>query len=247
VHHRVASRFRVGRAFLLGDAAHVHSPVGAQGMNTGIGDAVNLAWKLAAVLRGEADAALLDTYEVERIAFARRLVATTDRAFVIATKSSRLAAFVRTRMFPIVVSIGFRSRAARRYLFRTVSQIMINYRGSALSLGRAGSVRGGDRLPWVAPEGPGEDDNYKPLESAWWQVHVYGDAAADLRVACEQLGLALHQFAWRPAMARVGFARGALYLVRPDGYIALATTAANARELREYFTSCSAMYQSTPR
>ena len=56
VHHRVADRFRQGRAFLLGDAAHIHSPVGGQGMNTGIGDAVNLAWKLAAVLQGRADA-----------------------------------------------------------------------------------------------------------------------------------------------------------------------------------------------
>jgi 2-polyprenyl-6-methoxyphenol hydroxylase-like FAD-dependent oxidoreductase len=54
VHHRVASAFQQGRAFLLGDAAHIHSPVGGQGMNTGIGDAVNLAWKLADVLRGRA-------------------------------------------------------------------------------------------------------------------------------------------------------------------------------------------------
>ncbi len=70
VHHRVAAKFREGRAFLLGDAAHVHSPVGGQGMNTGIGDAVNLAWKLAAVLNGGAADSLLDTYEPERIGFA---------------------------------------------------------------------------------------------------------------------------------------------------------------------------------
>ena len=81
VYHRVADHFSKGRAFLLGDAAHIHSPVGGQGMNTGIGDAVNLAWKLAAVLQGHADASILDSYEPERIAFARRLVATTDRAF----------------------------------------------------------------------------------------------------------------------------------------------------------------------
>jgi 2-polyprenyl-6-methoxyphenol hydroxylase-like FAD-dependent oxidoreductase len=81
VHHRVADHFREGRAFLLGDAAHIHSPVGGQGMNTGIGDAVNLAWKLAAVLHGRAKPSLLDSYEPERIAFARRLVATTDQAF----------------------------------------------------------------------------------------------------------------------------------------------------------------------
>src|SRR6202007_2043974 len=82
VHHRVADHFRKGRAFLLGDAAHIHSPVGGQGMNTGIGDAVNLAWKLAAAVQGRAHASILDSYEQERIGFARTLVATTDRAFV---------------------------------------------------------------------------------------------------------------------------------------------------------------------
>ena len=124
VHHRVASRFREGRAFLLGDAAHVHSPVGAQGMNTGIGDAVNLAWKLAAVLQGESPPTLLDTYEPERIAFARRLVATTDRVLRdrVEEWTSRRAAFGRARSRPSSRSL-FRLRAARRFLFRTVSQI----------------------------------------------------------------------------------------------------------------------------
>ena len=89
VHHRVTGRFRKGRAFLLGDAAHIHSPVGGQGMNTGIGDAINLAWKLAAVLGGRAPDSLLDSYEAERIGFARRLVATTDRAFSFATADGR--------------------------------------------------------------------------------------------------------------------------------------------------------------
>ena len=85
VHDRVTDHFRGGRAFLLGDAAHIHSPVGGQGMNTGIGDAINLAWKLAAVAGGRAPDSLLDTYEAERIGFARRLVATTDRAFSFVT------------------------------------------------------------------------------------------------------------------------------------------------------------------
>src|SRR5947209_9939245 len=97
VHHRVAAKFRVGRAFLLGDAAHVHSPVGGQGMNTGIGDAVNLAWKLAAVLKDDASDRLLNTYEPERNGFARRLVATTDRLFTLVTKQEVVARLVRTR------------------------------------------------------------------------------------------------------------------------------------------------------
>ena len=110
VHHRVADRFREGRAFLLGDAAHIHSPVGGQGMNTGIGDAVNLAWKLAAVLQGRADASLLDSYEPERIAFARRLVATTDRAFTGVTSDGALARRVRLNVVPPLLRRFSRSR-----------------------------------------------------------------------------------------------------------------------------------------
>jgi 2-polyprenyl-6-methoxyphenol hydroxylase-like FAD-dependent oxidoreductase len=234
VHHRVASRFRDGRAFLLGDAAHVHSPVGAQGMNTGIGDAVNLAWKLAAVLRNEFHAAVLDSYESERIAFARRLVATTDRAFEIASARGRLAGYIRTRIFPHVVSMAFRSRALRRYLFRTVSQIMITYRGSALSRGKAGTVHGGDRLPWVPAE-PNGDDNYAALASRRWQVHVYGEALPEVAEACIELGIELHQFAWRAATRRAGLARGALYLVRPDGYVAFVSDVQDAGALRRWW------------
>ena len=237
VHHRVAARFRVGRAFLLGDAAHVHSPVGAQGMNTGIGDAVNLAWKLAAVVGGRAPSTLLESYEAERISFARRLVATTDRAFEIATKSGHGAAFVRTRLFPLVVSGVFRSTAARRYLFRTVSQLVISYRDSPLSTGRAGSIRGGDRLPWVPPEREEDDDNFAPLASLRWQVHVYGDTPPAVRECCDRLGLPLHAFSWRPVMEQSGLARGALYLVRPDGYIALADAEGSAEPLRDYFAA----------
>ena len=158
VHHRVADRFRKGRSFLLGDAAHIHSPVGGQGMNTGIGDAVNLAWKLAAVLRGRAKVSLLDTYEPERIAFARRLVATTDRAFTTVTSSGWLARMIRLRVVPVLAPLLFSSRALRRFLFRTVSQVNVNYRVSSLSRGRVGSIHAGDRLPWVKTARTGRSD-----------------------------------------------------------------------------------------
>jgi 2-polyprenyl-6-methoxyphenol hydroxylase-like FAD-dependent oxidoreductase len=232
VHHRVAAHFREGRVFLLGDAAHVHSPVGGQGMNTGIGDAVNLAWKLAAVLEGSAGDALLATYEPERIRFARRLVATTDRVFTLVTKQGTLARFVRTRLVPRIVPLLFRLGAVQRFLFRTVSQTGVNYRHSPLSVGEAGAVRGGDRLPWVETE-PGED-NFAPLTSLAWQVHVYGDPPGGLAEACADLRLPLHRFAWRPAMRRAGLRRAALYLVRPDGYVGLADPRADVRRLRAY-------------
>ena len=234
VHHRVANRFGDRRAFLLGDAAHIHSPVGGQGMNTGIGDAVNLSWKLAAVLKGGASQKLLDTYEPERIAFARRLVATTDRGFAVVTKRSSLARLVRRRIVPLVAPLVFRTRTLRRLLFTTVSQTLVSYRGSSLSAGAAGGVRGGDRLPWVKL-GSGED-NFAPLTSLTWQVHVYGDVKQDVRDACAALLVPLHVFRWKSGMQRTGLQNAALYLVRPDGYVALAEPSADPEQLRQYFT-----------
>jgi 2-polyprenyl-6-methoxyphenol hydroxylase-like FAD-dependent oxidoreductase len=223
VHHRVAQSFRSGRAFLLGDAAHIHSPVGGQGMNTGIGDAVNLAWKLAAALQEPASAALLDSYEPERIAFAQRLVATTDRAFTAVTSPSAWARFVRTKAIPALAPVLFRVPAMRRLAFRTVSQIAVNYRASSLSVGAAGTVHGGDRLPWVRVGKPGADEfNFAALASLNWQIHIYGDAAGDIQALSDRRRIPLHVFAWHPAMKGCGLQRDAVYLVRPDGYVALA-------------------------
>jgi 2-polyprenyl-6-methoxyphenol hydroxylase-like FAD-dependent oxidoreductase len=231
VHHRVAAHFSKGRAFLLGDAAHIHSPVGGQGMNTGIGDAVNLAWKLAAVVRGRADATLLDSYEPERIAFARRLVATTDRAFTAVTSSGRLARFIRLHLVPLLLAPVYSLHAARSFMFRTVSQTAVNYRESSLSGGRAGRVHGGDRLPWVKLE---DSDNFAPLTSLDWQVHVYGEATAELETACQDRKLPLHVFPWNVAVRRSGLRRNAVYLVRPDGYVALADPEASASAVLSY-------------
>ena len=174
VHHRVAEHFARGRVFLAGDAAHIHSPVGGQGMNTGIGDAVNLAWKLADVLRGRIEGSLLETYEPERIAFARRLVATTDRVFTFATRDSPLARLVRLNAVPAIAPALFGWRAARRLLFRMVSQTLIDYpRRVTSARARQSQVHGGDRLPWVPAENGGQD-NYAPLTTLDRQLQVYG-------------------------------------------------------------------------
>ena len=235
VHHRVADQFRKGRAFLLGDAAHIHSPVGGQGMNTGIGDAVNLAWKLAAVIQDRAGSIILDSYEPERIAFARRLVATTDEAFTGVTSRGLIARFIRLRIVPLLVPAFFPFRAVRRLLFRTVSQTVVNYRGSGLSDGRAGSVNGGDRLPWVKTgQSIIGEDNFSPLTTLDWQIHVYGEAAPELRALCDKRKLPLHVFVWRPEMVSSGLRRNAVYLVRPDGYVALADPADTTEPLRSY-------------
>ena len=239
VHHRVAGRFRQGRAFLLGDAAHIHSPVGGQGMNTGISDAVNLAWKLAAVVQGRASPSLLDSYEPERIAFARRLVATTDRAFTAVTSPSALARLMRTQVAPRLLPVLVRSASVRRFMFRTISQTAMHYRAGPLNEGRAGRLRGGDRLPWVVADvsSDGFADNFAPLTSLDWQVHAYGKLGPEVRAACTRRGLPVHAFPWSSAAQRVGVQRNAVYLVRPDGYIGLADPEARAIKLEQYLDS----------
>jgi 2-polyprenyl-6-methoxyphenol hydroxylase-like FAD-dependent oxidoreductase len=219
VHHRVTDRFRRGRIFLLGDAAHIHSPAGGQGMNTGIGDAINLAWKLAAVVGGRAPLSLLDSYEAERIGFARKLVQTTDRVFTFATGEGVIADLLRTRIAPVVLPMAMGSERTRDFAFRTVSQITLNYRAGPLSRGDTGKVRGGDRLPWVRTDGV---DNFEGLERIGWRVHVYGEAKPGLVAWCEARNIPLTIFAWDEAHAEAGLARDALYLLRPDTYIALA-------------------------
>src|SRR6266498_2308256 len=137
-HHRYVAQFRKGRCFLAGDAAHVHSPAGAQGMNTGLQDAYNLAWKLAFVIRGRADEKLLDTYHEERLPIARKLVRTTDRLFGITVSQNPLIVFWRVHVMPRLVALIPKEKHLIRFAFRLISQIGIHYRNSSLS--RNGSL-----------------------------------------------------------------------------------------------------------
>ncbi|MFK3737449.1 FAD-dependent monooxygenase [Massilia sp. TN1-12] len=234
VHHRVSNRYRVERVLLAGDAAHVHSPAGGQGMNTGIGDAVNLAWKLAAVVQGRAPEALLDSYERERMAFARKLVDTTDRVFSVVTAEGNLADMVRTRIAPLVASLAYGIEPVRATLFRIVSQTGIHYRDSVLSEGQAGRVHGGDRLPWTGYAGP---DNHATFDGAAWQAHVYGAPQPGFEAACFEAGVTARRFDWDAACAAAGLARDAVYLVRPDGHVALAEPAGEPAALQAYFSA----------
>ena len=231
VHHRVADKFRMGRVFLAGDAGHIHSPAGGQGMNTGIGDAVNLAWKIAAVLQGRADEKVLDSYEPERIAFARMLIASTDRAFKLISGRSLLSRLWRQYLMPRAIRAVTNSKRGARGFFNLVSQIRINYRDSAISFGYAGKVRGGDRLPYVASGG---GDNHAVLDSLDWQIHVYGELTPAFRVILGPTSIPMHTFAWTDEAKAAGLVRNAAYLVRPDGYIALAMPMQDAATFARY-------------
>ncbi|MDQ6612577.1 MAG: FAD-dependent monooxygenase [Gemmatimonadota bacterium] len=235
VHHRVAEHFRVGRAFLLGDAGHIHSPAGGQGMNTGIGDAVNLGWKLAQVLSKRAHESILDSYEAERIGFARNLVETTDRAFTSLVAPGFLGTAIRRFFVPTMFNAATKFSVARHAAFRVISQIRIHYHDSLLSVGKAGEVRGGDRLPWILfDDGNQAVDNFDALKSLDWQVHIYGNPSAQLTGACSDLNLPLHIFQYSKQCSDAGLERDALYLIRPDEHVALAASDNAEQELHEY-------------
>ena len=231
VHHRVAERFRRGRAFLVGDACHIHSPAGGQGMNTGIGDAINLAWKLSAVIRDAAPDGLLDSYEAERRPFAERLVGTTDRVFSFITADGPVAEVVRTGVVPRIMPLVARVPRARQFLFRTISQTVVHYRHAPLNEGSAGRVHGGDRLPWVAIDG---GDNVEPLPRPGWQAHVYGTVQPEAANWCAAHHVHLRQYPWREQFRTAGLARDAFYLLRPDTYVALAAGTPDPRLFDRY-------------
>jgi len=249
IHHRRTERFRDRRCFLLGDAAHVHSPMGGQGMNTGLQDAYNLAWKLALVTSGRAADPLLDTYEVERLPFADKLLSTTDRAFRFVVSDSWFGGVLRTRILPNVAAIAMKPNFMRRAAFLTLSQIGIEYRASPLSRTLAGVAKGapraGERFPWLQlafADGRGSEDLFQRLDDTRFNLLVIGQPAP----STERLGLgdllASHvvplEGANIRALATVAIAAPAYYLLRPDGHIGLAGTAVDDVEIRRWFSSC---------
>ena len=175
VHTRHVRTFSAGRCFLAGDAAHVHSPAGAQGMNTGIQDTYNLAWKMALVLRGKADERLLDTYNEERLENAKHLLHTTDRMFQLAAGSAWWLAFLRTHILPSVANSLLNLGAVKRFVFPLISQIGINYRHSPLSR-HAGDedfpVKAGDRMPYFLVGG---QSIYDQLHQARFHYLIFSD------------------------------------------------------------------------
>jgi 2-polyprenyl-6-methoxyphenol hydroxylase-like FAD-dependent oxidoreductase len=142
---RMVERLRVQRTFLAGDAAHVHSPAGAQGMNTGIQEAFNLGWKLARVLKGHASEHLLDTYQAERHPIERDVLRQTNFITQLAEAERGPLKLLRERAMPILAAFGPLRDAARLM----VSELSIQYRRSSLTLERVldGGPRAGERAP----------------------------------------------------------------------------------------------------
>jgi 2-polyprenyl-6-methoxyphenol hydroxylase-like FAD-dependent oxidoreductase len=247
IHHRCAARFRDRRCFLVGDAAHIHSPAGGQGMNTGLQDAYNLGWKLALVVKGQADAALLDTYDEERRPVAQRLLQTTDRLFRLLVSDSWLAGLFRTRILARIAARAMTMESVRMLAFRSISQIGIRYRQSPLSqtLGSIADTapQPGDRFPWVKLDLNGNgtvDDLFEAFDDRFFTLLVCGQPAPVSSVVAggervRVLAIADNR-GNRSALAGLGIDGPAFYLVRPDGHVGLAGTRFDEAAVIGYFT-----------
>jgi 2-polyprenyl-6-methoxyphenol hydroxylase-like FAD-dependent oxidoreductase len=226
VHTRHVSRFSVGRCFLAGDAAHIHTPAGAQGMNTGIQDGYNLAWKLALLLRGKADLDLINTYNEERLPNAETLMKTTDRFFDLVASPSPLLSFARINVFPYIANAAFRLGAVKRFVFPRISQIAISYRRSSLSSGGDGfAVKAGDRMPWFEVEGA---SIYDRLREPVFHLIVFYDGLTEIPELPDDL---MQRWAGLidstvvslyPQIAEIfGSQRSFYVILRPDNHIGL--------------------------
>lgn len=244
LHHRQTRHYRAGPMFLAGDAAHIHSPVGGQGMNTGIQDAWNLGWKIAHVAQGAARPELLDSYEAERWPVGRFLLRVTDRLFTLAaraTSAGTLSAWVRRTIVPQILPRVVAAKRLRNVAFRFVSELDIRYRSSPIVCEGeprlSGGPRAGDRLPDAPLVRDGTASSlHQALTGGTMHLLLCGashwdeEACAELlrrgagllkvhRLTRQQAGGALIDEAGL-ASRRLAVRDAAQYLIRPDGHIA---------------------------
>ncbi|MCA1730725.1 MAG: FAD-dependent monooxygenase [Actinobacteria bacterium] len=198
VHHRVAAAFREGAVFLCGDAAHVHSPAGGQGMNTGIQDAHNLAWKLALVIRGQASGPLLDSYERERMQVAQGVVSMTDRMTRLATVRSPVA----RRLRNLLIAGACRGGWLPRRLATNLAEIDISYQNGW-------SIDDSTTVERWAPKGEGSIPSSDPA------LRLVVPEAQEARAATDAA-----RFPNVPVRVVPRSDVAGAVVVRPDGYVA---------------------------
>lgn len=236
VHSRRVNKFSEGRCFLAGDSAHIHTPAGAQGMNTGIQDGYNLAWKLAYVLSGKADEKILETYNEERLENAKRLLQTTDRLFDFGASDEWFVAFFRTKIFPYIANFALNFDAVKKFIFPLVSQIGINYRKSRLSVHNENfKIRAGDRMPYFTIEGVSV---YEKLKSPTFHLLTFSDGQTEIFSRDETLQDNFYDYRVYPLYPHIaeifGYKNSFSVLLRPDNYIAMITEDNSLEKINEY-------------
>ena len=252
-HSRCAQTYRQNRCFLVGDAAHIHSPVGAQGMNTGLQDAHNLAWKLAFYIRGKAPENILDSYQEERRPLALTNIRSTDFAYSFMTADSMLVRFLRLKLAPVLLPVFLRkfknSIRLRNRIFTSISGIGIKYKTGIFIDSEhsenfpAHAPKPGERLPQFVYEMGGKTFSIcDGLDSKTFHLIVFGK-----QILPEPFRLVLDKFSevisvkyipYEPGTQHLfkcfGIEDQGCYLVRPDLYIAWRSRELNAISFGNY-------------
>jgi 2-polyprenyl-6-methoxyphenol hydroxylase-like FAD-dependent oxidoreductase len=239
VHTRHVSSFSVGRCYLAGDSAHVHSPAGAQGMNTGIQDGYNLAWKLALTEQQNASEKLLLSYNEERLENAKNLLQTTDRIFQLGAGSEWPLAFLRLYVLPSVAKLILSFDAVKKLIFPRVSQIGINYRSNSLSRHEGDEnfvVKAGDRMPYFLVDG---HSVYDQLREPKFHFVIFKKNKNEVEeVAAAVRTLEMVDFKIFELTARVtelfGSDESFSVLLRPDNYIGFISRQISTQEVQDY-------------
>jgi len=241
VHTRHVEKFSSGRCFLAGDSAHIHTPAGGQGMNTGIQDAYNLAWKMALSLKGPADERILDTYNEERLPNAERLLHTTDRMFNLAAGTDWFLNVIRTTVFPPMAKFILSLDSIKKRFFPLISQIGINYRDSSLSVHDDDDefeVRAGDRLPYFLVDGK---SIYDQLREPKFHLLTFSDGEGDYeKQTSESTRTWAHILDHEtvpiyPHVAEIfGVSKPFTVLLRPDNYIGFISADTSPNRMEKY-------------
>jgi 2-polyprenyl-6-methoxyphenol hydroxylase-like FAD-dependent oxidoreductase len=247
IHHAQVDRYRVGRVFLAGDAAHVHSPAGGQGMNTGMQDAFNLGWKLALVASGAAPDELLDSYHLERHPIAAHVIATTTAVTRVGTVESRFQRELRNHL----IHAGSQLPFVRLRMANETEELTVAYRESPIVRGgRRGPVEAGDAAPDVAEvglwrllcrEGAGTDGQHVILRVADTKGAVPTPPALRgvrqvVAAPAPAPGPETLRDPQRKVAARYGLGpTGGLVVIRPDGYVGTIADGDDPAPVRGYF------------
>ena len=247
IHHARVPAYRWGRVFLAGDAAHIHSPAGGQGMNTGMQDAFNLAWKLAAVVNGQAGDTLLDSYEAERIPVADSVIAFTDRL----TRAGTLSGVPR-RIRDVVIRMLSHVPAARRFMANMAEEVNINYRNSPIAVGPApkhAKVAAGDHLPHAVDAAVQkqlsvvcgvQNTGHVLLTVASGHVApAAGEGQVQVLVTADDIPVAGYDTVIADpngvVAQRFGLKNGGRVVIRPDGYIGAVASLDDTTTVADYF------------
>ena len=262
INSRMIHRMNVGKVFLGGDSAHIHSPSGAQGMNTGMQDMINLGWKLALVIKGEAKPELLGTYTAERVPIIRNVLTKTEGLTKIIGSENEVFRALYTHIAPWLVGIEF----VQENSTERMSQLALNYRDSSLSVsdGHSGNLRSGDRMPDLpvtllnregsAEQNPTPATVFGLLDPSTFTL-FYSNITDPARTHSQIHGaigswhylMRGHQIAadkhHRDDFQKLFGDSSSILLVRPDGYIGFTGTEKSILELAKY---CDQWFVSKP-